>query len=61
MPYKLHIQYDHARLYVINLRCKVEWAHVVNRKTYNSRTGELIEDLDIYPDIPKKYVEEDFT
>ena len=35
------------------MRCKVEWACVVNRKTYNSRTDELIEDLDIHPDIPK--------
>ena len=39
--------------YVTNLRCKVEWVHVVKRKTYNSCTGELIEDLDIDPDIPK--------
>ena len=52
MPYKLHIQFDHTRNYMKHLNIELEWARVVNRKTYDAYSGMPIEDLDITPDIP---------
>ena len=48
---KVHIQYDKTKNYVIHTNIRLNWARIVNRKTYNGSTIELIEDLVITPGI----------
>ena len=45
MPYKFHIQYDKTRNFIKNPSNHMNWARIVNRKTYNAYTNELMEDL----------------
>ena len=47
-PYKCTVRCDTTDRFI---KEPVNWETVVNRKTYNKLTGELIEDLDLYPDI----------
>ena len=47
-PYKCIVRSDITDRFI---KEPVNWETVVNRKTYNSLTGEIIEDLDLYPDI----------
>ena len=52
MPYKFHIQYDRTRNFIGHPSDRINWARIVNRKTYNAHTNELMEDLDVNPDVP---------
>ena len=52
MPYKFHIQYDRTRNFIGHPSNRINWARIVNRKTYNAHTNELMEDLDVNPDVP---------
>ena len=52
MPYKFHIQYDRTRNFIKHPSNRMNWARIVNRKTYNAHTNELMEDLDVNPDVP---------
>ena len=54
MPYKFHIQYDRTRNFIGHPSNNINWARIVNRKTYNAHTNELMEDLDVNPDVPMK-------
>ena len=47
MPYKVHIQYDRTRNFIGHPSNNINWARVVNRKTYNALTNELMEDLNV--------------
>ena len=47
-PYKCVVRSDITDRFI---KDPVNWESVVNRKTYNSLNGEIIEDLDLYPDI----------
>ena len=50
MPYKFHIQYDKTRNFIKNPSSHMNWARIVNRKTYNAYKNELIEDINVNPD-----------
>ena len=52
MPYKVHIQYDRTRNFIGHPSNRINWARVVNRKTYNAHTNELMEDLNVNKDVP---------
>ena len=52
MPYKFHIQYDRTRNFIGHPSNRINWARIVNRKTYNAHTNELMEDLDVNLDVP---------
>ena len=56
MPYKFHIQYDNTRNFIKNPSNHMKWARIVNRKTYNAHTCELMEDLSVNPDVPMDVV-----
>ena len=45
MPYKFHIQYDKTRNFIKNPSNHMNWAGIVNRKTYNTYINELMEAL----------------
>ena len=47
-PYKCVVRSDTTDRFI---KDPVNWESVLNRKTYNALTGEIIEDLDLYPDI----------
>ena len=52
MSYKFHIQYDKTRNFIKNPSNHMNWARIVNRKAYNAYTNELMEDLNVNPDVP---------
>ena len=52
MPYKFHIQYDRTRNFIGHPSNRINWARIVNRKTYNALTNELMEDLNVNKDVP---------
>ena len=56
MPYKLHIQHDRTRNFIGHPNNRINWARIVNRKTYNAHTNELVEDLDVNPDVPMEVI-----
>ena len=56
MPYKFHVQYDKTRNFVKHPDNQLSRARIVNRKTYNAYTIELMEDLDVNPDVPMDIV-----
>ena len=56
IPYKFHIQYDKTRNFIKNPSNHMNWARIVNRKTYNAYTNELMEDLNVNPDVPMDVV-----
>ena len=47
-PYRCMVRSDITDWFI---KESEDWESVVNRKTYDSLTGKLIEDLDLYPDI----------
>ena len=55
-PYKIRVQFDHSDNFVkmpaIGKNQSIGWDCVVNRKTFDAWTGQLIEDLDINSEIP---------
>ena len=51
LPYRIHVQYDKSRNYIVHPSIRLNWARIVNRKTYDGYTGKLIEDLDVSPDL----------
>ena len=56
MPYKFHIQYDKTSNFIKDPSNHLNWARIVNRKTYNAYTNELTIDLNINPDVPMDIV-----
>ena len=50
-PYKFRVQFDHSDYFVkmpaIGRNQSIGWDCVVNRKTFDAWTGQLIEDLDV--------------
>ena len=56
MPYKFHIQYDRTKNFIKDPSKNISWARIVSRKTYNAHTNELMEDLDVNPDVPMDLV-----
>ena len=52
MPYKVHIQYDRTRNFIGHPSNNINWARIVNRKTYNALTNELMEDLKVNHEVP---------
>ena len=56
MPYRFHIQYDSTRNFIKYPSNCMNWARIVNRKTYNAHTNELMEDLNVNPDVPMEVV-----
>ena len=51
MPHKFHIQYDKTRNFVKHPSNQLSLARIVNRKTYNAYTNELMENLNVDPDV----------
>ena len=47
-PYKCMVRVDTTDRFI---KDPENWESVINRKTYNRLTGELIEDLDLYPKV----------
>ena len=47
-PYKCVVRSDITNRFI---KDPVNWESVINRKTYDSLTGKIIEDLDLYPDV----------
>ena len=47
MPYKVQIQYDRTKNFIGHPSNNINWARIVNRKTYNALTNELMEDLKV--------------
>ena len=52
MPYKFHIQYDRTKNFIGHPSNNINWARIVNRKTYNALTNELMEDLKVNHEVP---------
>ena len=51
MPYKFHIQYDKTRNFIKDPSNHLNWARIVHMKTYTAYTNELMEDLNVNPDV----------
>ena len=56
MPYKFHIQYDKRRNFIKDPGNHLSWARIVNKKTYNAYTHELMEHLNVNPILPMDIV-----
>ena len=52
MPFNVHIQYNRTRNFIAHPSKNINWARVVNRKTYSVHTNELIEDLNVNHEVP---------
>ena len=51
-PFNVHIQYNRTRNFIAHPSKNINWARVVNRKTYSVHTNELLEDLKVNHEVP---------